>query len=33
MFFNYPNFVDYELFESQYEEMERVKEESQNVED
>jgi hypothetical protein len=33
MFFNYPNLVDYELFESQYEEMERVKEESQNVED
>lgn len=33
MFFDYPNLVDYELFESQYEEMERVKEESQNVED
>lgn len=33
MFFNYSNFVDYELFESQYEEMERVKEENQNVED
>jgi hypothetical protein len=33
MFFEYPNLVDYELFESQYEEMERVKEESQNVED
>lgn len=33
MFFNYQNLVDYELFEQQYEEMERVKEESQNVED
>jgi hypothetical protein len=30
MFFNYPNLVDYELFESQYEEMERVKEEMNN---
>ena len=27
MFFNYSNLVDYELFEQQYEEMERVKEE------
>jgi hypothetical protein len=33
MFFNYQNLVDYELFETEYEEMERVKEESQNVED
>jgi hypothetical protein len=33
MFFNYQNLVDYELFETKYEEMERVKEESQNVED
>ena len=30
MFFNYSNFVDYELFEQQYEEMERVKEEENN---
>jgi hypothetical protein len=30
MFFEYPNLVDYELFESQYEEMERVKEEMNN---
>lgn len=30
MFFNYPNLVDYELFEQQYEEMERVKEEENN---
>ena len=30
MFFNYQNFVDYELFESEYEEMERVKEEGAN---
>lgn len=30
MFFDYPNLVDYELFESQYEEMERVKEEMNN---
>ena len=33
MFFNYQNLVDYELFETEYEEMERVKEENQNVED
>ena len=30
MFFNYPNLVDYELFETEYEEMERVKEEMNN---
>lgn len=30
MFFEYPNLVDYELFEQQYEEMERVKEEMNN---
>ena len=30
MFFDYPNLVDYELFEQQYEEMERVKEEENN---
>lgn len=30
MFFEYPNLVDYELFETQYEEMERVKEELNN---
>lgn len=30
MFFEYPNLVDYELFESQYEEMEKVKEEMNN---
>jgi hypothetical protein len=30
MFFDYPNLVDHELFESQYEEMERVKEEMNN---
>jgi hypothetical protein len=30
MFFEYPNLVDYELFETQYEEMERVKEEMNN---
>ena len=30
MFFNYQNLVDYELFEQQYEEMERVKEEMNN---
>lgn len=33
MFFNSSNLVDCELFESQYEEMERVKEGDQNVED
>lgn len=30
MFFDYPNLVDYELFEQQYEEMERAKEEMSN---
>jgi hypothetical protein len=30
MFFEYPNLVDYELFEQQYEEMENVKEEMNN---
>jgi hypothetical protein len=30
MFFEYPNLVDYELFETQYEEMERAKEEMNN---
>ena len=30
MFFNYQNLVDYELFETQYEEMENVKEEMNN---
>ena len=34
MFFNYPNLVDYELFEKEYEEIQKVlKEESQNAED
>ena len=30
MFFDYPNLVDLELFEQQYEEMERAKEEMNN---
>lgn len=29
MFFNYPNLVDYELFESDYEEMMNILEESE----
>ena len=30
MFFNYPNLVDYELFESLYEEIQEVTEEEDN---
>ena len=34
MFFNYPNLVDYELFEKEYEELQEVlKEVAQDVED
>ena len=32
MFFNYPNLVDYELFETEYEEMMKVIEEESEVE-
>ena len=32
MFFNYPNLVDYELFETEYEEMMKVLEEESEVE-
>ncbi len=31
MFFNYPNLVDYELFETEYEEMMKVIEEESEV--
>ena len=31
MFFNYPNLVDYELFETEYEEMMKVLEEESEV--